>query len=384
MATGLRKFYAPEFVFGPGARRLAGRHAANLGARRVLVVTDPGVVAAGWTGDVLASLDAEGLERVVYDRVTPNPRVHEILDGAELYRREGCNAIVAVGGGSPIDCAKGIGILSANGGQIRDYEGVDEVPLPGPPLVCVPTTAGTAADISQFAIVSDPERRLKFAIVSKKVVPDVALLDPDTTATLSPFLTACTGLDALTHALEALASNAASPLTDIHALEAIRLATSALPRVVRDPADAEARADAMLASLEAGLAFSNASLGAVHAMAHSLGGYLDAPHGLCNALLLPHVVAFNHADVPEAYERAARAMGLDLRGVPSGGRRDALVGALLDLERRVGFDTRLADVGVHPTDLPELAKHAMADACIVTNPRRPVQRDLEALYAEAL
>lgn len=192
-----------------------------------------------------------------------------------------------------IDCAKGIGVASTNRKHMLEFKGVDHVPIPGPPFIAIPSTAGTSADVSQFAIINDTDRRCKFAIISKSVVPDVALIDPTTTTTMDPYLTACTGMDALVHAIEAFVSTAHSPLFDIHALEAIRLVCKHLPFAIRNPQDAEARGGMMLASLEAGLAFSNASLGAVHAMAHSLGGYLDLPHGECNVLLLDHVVAFN-------------------------------------------------------------------------------------------
>src|SRR6266545_1428685 len=199
----LRKFVAPEFIFGIDARKIAGRYAKNYGARRVLVVTDPGVTAAGWTEEVVSSLREAGLDHVVFDAITANPKADEVMSGAGLYRQESCNAIVAVGGGSPMDCAKGIGIVSANNRDILQFEGVDNVALPLPPLICVPTTAGSSADVSQFAIVSDPLQRRKIAIISKMIVPDVALIDPVTTITMPPNLTIWTGIDALCHVIEA-------------------------------------------------------------------------------------------------------------------------------------------------------------------------------------
>lgn len=204
----LRIFVAPEFVFGVDARKLAGRYAKNYGARKVLVVSDPGVVAAGWTYDVLVSLRGEGIEYVVFSSVTSNPKADEVMNGAELYQREGCNALVAVGGGSPIDCAKGIGIVSANKRDIVAFEGVDKVEFPTPPLICIPTTAGSAADVSQFAIITDVLRRVKFAIISKMIVPDIALIDPVTTISMAADLTAFTGMDALCHAIDAYVSTA--------------------------------------------------------------------------------------------------------------------------------------------------------------------------------
>ncbi len=380
----LRKFVAPEFVFGVGARHLAGRYAKNFGARRVLVVTDPGVLAAGWTGQVIESLEADGVPYTLFSQVTPNPKDSEVMAGAELYRQERCDVIVAVGGGSPMDCAKGIGIVSSNRQHILEFEGVDRVEIPGPPLICLPTTAGTSADVSQFAIITDRRRRVKIAIISKAVVPEVALIDPVTTTTMDAALTGCTGLDALVHAFEAFVSTAQSPITDLHALEAVRLVAAHLPAAIANPADLEARSQMMLASLHAGLAFSNASLGLVHAMAHSLGGWLDFPHGEANALLLDHVVSFNFAAVPERYRRIGVAMGLELEGTPPAEVKTALVGAVKRLRTAAGISHTLGQKGVRSDDIPHLAATARRDACLATNPRQPRQRDIETIYAKAL
>jgi alcohol dehydrogenase len=380
----LRKFVSPEFTFGIGARFLVGRAARNLGATRVLLVTDPGVVAAGWADEATAHLDAAGVPHATFTDVTPNPRAEQVMAGAERYRAEGCDAIVALGGGSPIDCAKGIGIVCANGGHILDYEGVDEVAAPMPPLICVPTTGGTSADVSQFAIISDPRRRTKIAIISKAVVPDVALIDPQTLTTMDAYLTACTGMDALVHAIEAFVSRASSPITDLHALEAIRLIAGNLVATVQAPHDLERRTRVMLGSLEAGLAFSNASLGANHALAHSLGGWLDLPHGECNAILLPHVMAYNHAAAPERFAQIGVALGLDLRGMGTAARQHAILAEIARLRQAVRIERGLGAAGVHRTDVPELAAHALQDPCLVTNPRRANQRDLEVVYEEAL
>ncbi len=305
----MRKFVAPEFIFGVGSRRRVAYYARHLLARRVLVVSDPGVIAAGWLKDAQADLAEAGIESVVFSDLTPNPKDYEVMAGAALYERERCDVIVAIGGGSVIDCAKAIGIVHANGSNILAFEGVDQVEVPGPPLICIPTTAGTAADISQFCIVANTAGRYKMAIISKTVVPDVALVDPETTLTMDPYLTACTGLDALTHAIEAYVSTASSPVVDVHALAAIRLIRDNLENAVADPGSLPARENMLLASLQAGLAFSNASLGAVHAMAHSIGGYLDLAHGECNALLLEHVVRFNIEAAPGDGYRHARHDG---------------------------------------------------------------------------
>lgn len=380
----LRKFVAPEFIFGNGSRFLAGRYAKNLGARKAFVVTDPGVIDAGWTAQVISSLEEQGLNYALFSSVTSNPRAEEVMEGARLYRSEECNVIVAVGGGSPIDCAKGIGIVTSNDMHILKYEGVDNVPVPGPPLICIPTTAGSSADVSQFAIINNTEEKVKIAIISKTVVPDAALIDPFTTTSMDANLTACTGMDALTHAIEAYVSNASSPVTDLHALEAIRLISFSLPNLLSDLTNIDLRTRIMLASLHAGLAFSNASLGAVHAMAHSLGGLLDLPHGQCNAILLPPVMDFNFDAASDRYFSIGEAMGVSFSGITSFTRKRELV---LDEIRRfqasVGISQSLGILGTSRDDIPLLADSAMMDACMVTNPRLPDKKDIEAIYEKA-
>lgn len=381
---GLRKFVAPEYIFGNGARNLAGQYAKKLGAKKIFLVTDPGVITAGWAADVIKTLDEEELPYTIFSGVSANPRSEEVLNGAELYQAENCNMIIAVGGGSPIDCAKGIGIVSSNKQHILEFEGVDKVTMPIPPLICIPTTGGTSADVSQFAIITNLHERVKIAIVSKAVVPDLALIDPETLISMDTYLTACTGMDALTHAIEAFVSNAHSPMTDIHALAAVRILAESLVPTVQNPQNMELRSQVMFASLQAGLAFSNAILGATHAMAHSLGGYLDLPHGECNAILLDHVVAFNFASVPERFDAIAKALGLDMRGLNCKEREKRMLAHLRDIKRTVGIDRNLNELGVHLTDLPQLSQHAVADACLVTNPRTVTTSDIETIYEEAL
>lgn len=384
MGMELRKFVAPELITGQGARLLAGNYCAKLGLGHVLLVSDPGVIAAGWLDGVREAIEEEGLACTVYDRVSPNPREHEVRAGYELYRENACDGIVVIGGGSPIDCAKGIGIVAANGGDILDFEGVDTIRIPVPPLVCIPTTAGTSADVSQFAIILDSKEKNKIAIISKAIVPDVSLIDPEPTLSMDPFLSACTGVDAITHAVEAFCSNASSPITDSHALHAVELLYQNIRRVIADPGDLEARYLMTLGSLEAGLAFSNASLGAVHAMAHSLGGLLDLPHGECNAILLSHVMEFNYPDARERFIRLAPLLGLDPRGMNDGELRKKIAAQLLNLRRELGIAANLKELGVRSADIPELAAKAVKDACLVTNPRKARKGDLETIYAEAM
>jgi alcohol dehydrogenase class IV len=380
----LRKYVAPEFVYGFGARELVNQYVANFDAAHLLVVTDSGIREAGWIEPITDSLKKSGFKFTIYDAVTPNPKAHEICLGVDLYLEKKCDAIIAIGGGSPIDCAKGIGIVATNGGNVLSYEGVDNIPEPLPPLICVPTTAGTGADVSQFAIITAPQRHVKVAIISKAVVPDVSLTDPELTMTMDPELTASTGLDALTLSIEALSSNASSPITDLHAIEAARLVFAHLRDAVANGKDREARNGMMCASLQAGLAFSNASLGLAHAMAHSLGGRNDLPHGECNAILLPFVMRFN---MESAADKLLRLVDW-IPGITTSSSKaktlDGLIDAVEELKRDVGAVSNLTSVGITRDDIPELAAFAGEDPCIVTNPRQANQSEIEDLYEQAL
>lgn len=383
-ALELRKFVTPEFVYGAGALTLIGRYAKNFGARKALVVTDPGLVEAGWVAKAIHSLVDASIPSVVFQGVTPNPKDHEVAAGVRFCQENGCDVIIAVGGGSPMDCAKGIGIAHANGQNILEFEGVDQVPMPGPPLICIPTTAGTSADVSQFCIITDTSRKLKIAIVSKTVVPDVSLIDPQTTTTMPAELTAATGMDALVHAVEAYVSNASSPVTDLNALAAIsRLAQNLIP-ALENPQNLEYRNGMMLGSLLAGLAFSNSSLGLVHAMAHSLGGLLDSPHGMCNSLLLDEVIAFNYPAVPERYKRIGLAMGLKLDGPGQTECQEALLKGIANLREGAGIKTTIGTLGVARKDIPQLSLNAFNDPCLATNPKEASVQDIERLYENAL
>ena len=380
----LRKFVAPEFIFGVGAMQLVGRYAVNFGAKKVLVVSDQGIIAAGWTAKILNLLHEEDIETAVFSSVSANPRDSEVMAGADFYHQEHCDVIVAVGGGSPMDCAKGIGIVSTNRQNILAMEGIDKVTIPGPPLICIPTTSGTSADVSQFAIINDTGEKKKIAIISKTMVPDVALIDPLTTVSMPPYLTACTGMDALVHAVEAYVSTANSPLLDLHALEAVRLVNDNLPKVLANPDNIELRGKMTLASLQAGLAFSNASLGAVHAMAHSLGGLLDLPHGECNALLLGHVVNFNFPEASDRYLKIGQAMGIDFPDRGPDTMKNAIFARINALKQAVGIKKTLGQQGATTADIPTLAQQALKDPCMVTTPRIANRRDIEVIYEEAL
>ena len=380
----MRKFLSPEIVYGEGALALTGNHARNMGATKALVVSDSGVQKSGWTSSVEATLKEVNLPYVTFTAISANPKDHEVMAGAEIYRLEGCDFIIAVGGGSPMDCAKGIGVIATNNGHINNYEGIDEIPTPLPPLIFIPTTAGTSADVSQFAIITDSERLVKIAIVSKMVIPDIALIDPETTISMSPELTAATGMDALCHAFEAYVSTASSPLTDMAAKTAVELIFKNLPGAYHEPKNISYRSNMMMASLMAGLAFSNASLGLVHAMAHSLGGALDLAHGECNALLLEKVVQFNYTHVEEKYQQLAGPMGVRIDNLAAAEKGAAIASAIASLRTKLNLDYNLSDMGVSLSDLNRLARFAHHDPCLATNPRNSTVAEIEDIYKKAL
>lgn len=376
-----RKFVVPEVIVGEGSSLLIGRYLKLFGARKTLVVTDTGITKQPWFTDITNAIDAEGVAYVIFDDVTSNPKDFEAMLGAELFLAEDCDSIVAVGGGSPMDCAKCISIVSTNGGHVLDYVGVDEIRLPGPPLLCIPTTAGTAADVSQFAIITDSQAHIKKAIISKKVVPDLALVDPAPLMTMDPYLTACTGMDALTHAIEAYVSNASSELTDVHALNAISLVHNALESAILSTRSLEVMQDMLMGSLHAGFAFSNASLGAVHALAHSLGGTLDLPHGECNSILLQRVIDLNFDYAKERYRNIAVAMGVTVTNQSDADVKIHLIESIDRLREAVHIPNWIAGDGVSDVHLDAMSLAALDDPCMLTNPRALTYEEVKNIYA---
>jgi alcohol dehydrogenase len=378
------KFHAPEIVFGPGSLAESGHCARRLGARRPFIVTDPGIVEAGWVRELTGHLGDVGLVPRIWSGVTPNPKDHEIALGFESYRDSGCDVIIAIGGGSVIDAAKGVAILSGNGGDILGYAGVDRVEHAIPPMVMIPSTSGTGADVSQFCIVTDTARRTKITIIGRALVPDISVTDPRLLTTMPDWLNAATGLDALTHGIEAFVSKAHNPLTDIHALTAVGLVGEHLETTMHARLDAEARCSMAQASLEAGLAFTNAILGATHAMSHQVGGLLDAPHGVVNGVLLPHVIRYNAGQDATRYVPLAAALGIEVEGRPADVVAELLADRVRGLADRIGVPSGLRELGVVEGDLARLAATTMDDACLATNPRSADAEAIESLFRAAL
>lgn len=382
--VSLTKFQVPDVVFGVGALAELGRCVHRLGGRRPFVVTDPGLVEAGWAAAASKVLRSNGLSPLQWTGVTPNPKDHEIEAAFEQYVAAGGDVIVAVGGGSCIDAAKGVAILSGNGGTILDYVGVDRVLQPIPPLVMVPSTSGTGADVSQFAVVTDTWHRTKLTIISRTLVPEISVIDPELLTTMPDWLNAATGLDALTHAIEAFVSRAHNRLTDQLALHAAHLVSTHLPEAAFHPDELDARVGMAQGALEAGMAFSNAILGATHAMSHQVGGLLDVPHGIVNAVLLPHVIRFNSEACPDRYAALASAAGVGETDQPAIDRAYLLAERVRQLADSVGVPAGLKELGVSDELIPRLARTTLDDACLDTNPRAIRQVDIESLFRQAM
>ncbi|MEO0421868.1 MAG: iron-containing alcohol dehydrogenase [Pseudomonadota bacterium] len=372
-------------IMGAGGLADAGREIQGLGFKKALIVTDAPLHRELKATQVLTELLKDiGVDYAVYDGVEPNPTTAQVDEGTALLKQEGCDFIISFGGGSPHDAAKAIGILATHGGDIRDFEGINKMTQPMLPLVAINTTSGTASEMTRFAIITDDTRHVKMAIVDWRTTPTLSVDDPDLMEAMPPDLTAATGMDALTHAIEAYVSTAATPVTDSAALHAIKLVAGFLPRAVENGHDQEAREMMTYAEFLAGMAFNSASLGYVHAMAHQLGGYYDLPHGVCNAILLPHVQAYNAQAVPERFVEIAQAFGIDTREMSASQAADEALAAIRTLSAAVGIPPNLAAFEVvKPTDFPTLADNAMKDACGVTNPKQPSKDEVIALYAAA-
>lgn len=373
--------------FGKGALRLLVPELQKMGVHRALIVTDAFLYQSGAAARVGAALAEAGVEYAVYYRVAPNPTIQIVNECIAAAQQLAVDALVALGGGSAIDTAKAAGIVVANGGRIEQYEGVDKSAKPAIPIVAVNTTAGTGSECTAFYIVTDPVRHSKMTMVDTNCMVSIAVNDIDFMLSMPPKLTAATGMDALTHAIEAVLSTGATPLTDKDALWAIEVIVGHLPQAVAQGGDETARTMMAYAENVAGMAFSNAGLGMVHAMAHALGGRYDLPHGVCNAVLLPHVLRFT-AGAKQALPRfvpIAKAMGLPdrLTADPALAAK-AVVAAVQTMNETVGMAPALCQLkGVDPKDFPALAELALKDSCMATNPVMPSHSQVVATYTNA-
>ena len=377
-------------LIGIGAAQQIPAKIKDLGGNKPLIVTDKGITGAGITKQITDLLDEAKMEYVVYDDTIPNPTDKNVHAGVDAYKANNCDSLITLGGGSSHDCGKGVGLVVANGGKIHDYEGVDMSTKPMPPYVAVNTTAGTASEMTRFCIITDTSRKVKMAIVDWRVTPGIALDDPLLMMGMPPALTAATGMDALTHAVEAYVSTIATPMTDSAAEKAIELIAQHLRPAVANGQDIVAREGMCYAQYLAGMAFNNASLGHVHAMAHQLGGFYDLPHGECNAILLPHVSRFNLIAKLDRYVKIAQLMGENTDGLSKRDAAELALDAIVKLSTDVGIPSGLIELGkrygkdVKAEDIDTMTGNAQKDACGFTNPRTPKDADVVAIYKAAL
>jgi alcohol dehydrogenase len=377
------KFVIPEVIFGIGTLAEVGGAVRRVGGRRPLLVSDPGVLAAGWVDRAVPYLADVHVQWRLWHDLTPNPKDFEVEAAFESYVESGCDAILAIGGGSCIDLAKAVAIVSGNGGHILDYEGIDRANNPIPPMVMVPTTGGSGSDVSQFCVVTDTRRRLKATIGGRALVPEISLTDPELLTTMSAELTAYTGIDALSHAIESAVSEACDFLSKGLAIAAIEGIVEHLPVAVENPLDLTAREGMARASLQAGMAFTNALLGATHAIAHQIGGALDLPHGLLNAVLLPHVMRFNAETHAERYVDVAGALGIDTDRLDASTAAERAIEHVEELSRGLGIPSGLQEIGVDPADFDTFSRNALRDAYIATNPRSVSEDDVRRICITA-
>lgn len=367
-----------EYALG-AVKRLPSEVAA-LGAEKVLVVTDKGVRKAGLDARIADLLTGAGVAFRVYDGVEPNPKDRNVEEGARLAREFGAQALVALGGGSPIDCAKSIGVLVSHGGdRIKKYEGKKTVVLPVLPWIAIPTTAGTGSEVTFSSVITDTEGKYKMTVKSPLMAAKAALVDPELTFTVPSHITASTGVDALTHAIEAYTVTCSEPISDAVALHAITLISKHLRDAVRDGRNAEARAGMMLGSLLAGIAFSHSDVGSVHCMAESLGGIYDLPHGVCNAILLPYVMEYNMDYCRERYAKVAEMMGV--QAVADGAA--AAVESVRSLCQDVRLPT-LSTLGIRRSDLDVLAEMSARNISTQSNPRPMDKNDYLEVFRRAM
>ena len=377
MAT---QFFMPiQNILGKNALADSMASIAALGLKKALIITDGGLSKMGVADQVGKELQKNGIEYEVFDGVNPNPTVSNVNAGLAKLKSAGADCIVSLGGGSSHDCAKGVALVATNGGKIEDYEGVDKSKKPQLPLIAINTTAGTASEMTRFTIITDETRHVKMAIVDKNVTALLSVNDPSLMEGMPAPLTAATGMDALTHAVEAYVSTASSPITDACAVKAIELIAKYLPVAVKEPKNGEAREQMAYAQFLAGMAFNNASLGYVHAMAHQLGGFYDLPHGVCNALLLPHVERFNQRAAKERLDEVGAILGAnnaDLAGLE-------VIDAITKLANIVGIPKTLKELGVKEEDFGVLADNALKDVCGLTNPVQANKDEIIAIFRAA-
>ena len=372
--------------FGPGARKQLPAEMERMGARKALVVTDKDLLKFGVADKVLDVLREAGIPFDVFSDLKPNPTVTNVKAGVQAFSASGADILVAIGGGSSMDVAKAIGIITRNPefADVVSLEGVANTKKKSVPIIALPTTAGTAAEVTINYVITDEANQKKMVCVDPNDIPAVALVDAELMYTLPKSLTAATGMDALTHAIEGLITKGAWEMSDMFEIKAIEMINRYLETAVNEPTNEEARNGMAVAQYIAGMAFSNVGLGLVHGMAHPLGAIFDIPHGVANALLLPTVMAFNASAALDKYADIAKAMNVYRPGMSQEEAADAAVRAVRELAVRVGIPQHLSELGIQESDLERLSQAALADVCTPGNPREVTQEQIYELYKQVL
>lgn len=371
--------------FGPGVIKKIGERANLLKMKKVLLVTDSFLrqLENGPVKQTEASLIEAGVDYVIFDGVEPNPKIRNVKAGANLYQAESCDGIITIGGGSSHDCGKGIGIVLTNGDDVTKLAGIETLKYPLPPLMAVNTTAGTASEITRHAVLTNEKTHLKFVVVSWRNVPLVSFNDPLLMLDVPTKLTAATGMDALCHCVESYVSENRNPITDAQAIQGMKLISQYLRRAVANGHDLKARTNMAYASLLAGMAFNNADLGYVHAMAHQLGGQYDAPHGVCCAVLMPTVERWNMMANPQRFADIAVFLGENIAGLSQMAAAERGIVALQRISEDVGIPTNIKAIEAKPADFELMATNALKDGNAFSNPRKGTKADIVALFESA-
>ena len=371
--------------FGPGVIAKIGDRAKMINMNKPLIVTTEGLskIDNGPVKQTIASLEKAGVDYAVFTGAEPNPKIRNVQAGKKMYQDENCDSIITVGGGSAHDCGKGIGIVLTNGDDISKLAGIETLKNPLPPLMAVNTTAGTGSELTRHAVITNEKTHLKFVVVSWRNIPLVSFNDPMLMLDIPKNITAATGCDAFVQAIEPYVSVDHNPITDSQCKEAIQLIQTALPEVVANGHNIEARTKMVEAEMLAGMAFNNANLGYVHAMAHQLGGQYDAPHGVCCALLLTTVEEYNLIACPERFAELAKVMGFDTTGLTLYEAAQKSIDGMREMCRLVGIPSSIKEIGAKPEDFEMMAKNALKDGNAFSNPRKGTVEDIVKLYQKA-
>ena len=379
-------YFVPNVnFFGPNAVNVTAERAQLLNMKKPLIVTDTFLkdLEGGPVKQVISLLNDENIGHAIYDGVEPNPKIANCLDGMKVYNENKCDGIITIGGGSSHDCGKGIGIAATHDGDLTDYAGIETLTNELPPIIAVNTTAGTGSEVTRHCVLTNSDTKLKFVIVSWRNVPLVSINDPLLMLSVPKGLTAATGIDALTHAVESYVSVNANPVTDASSIQAMKLIATNLRQAVANGENLEARENMAYASLLAGMAFNNADLGYVHAMAHQLGGQYDMAHGVANAILLPTVEEYNIISNPQRFADIAEFMGENIEGLSTMEAAQLAIHALRDISEDVGIPGTLEEMGVKEEDFELMAENALKDGNAFSNPRKGTKEDIIELFKKA-